>query len=59
MSRVLLNVRGGFDGLREGFESLGCEVLENRWAPESTALEGAELCLADFVDCARAYPSSP
>jgi len=54
MSRVLLNFRGGFAGLREGFESLGCEVLENRWAPESTALEGAELCLADFVDCARA-----
>jgi spore maturation protein CgeB len=54
MNRVLLNFRGGFAGLREGFESLGCEVLENRWAPEGTALEGAVLCVADFVDCARA-----
>jgi spore maturation protein CgeB len=53
MNRVLLNFRGGFAGLREGFESLGCEVLENRWAPESAALEGAALCVADFVDCAR------
>lgn len=53
MSRVLLNFRGGFAGLREGFEGLGCEVVENQWAPEAAALEGAALCVADFVDCAR------
>lgn len=53
MNRVLLNFRGGFAGLREGFEGLGLEVLENRWAPDGAALEGAALCLADFVDCAR------
>ena len=53
MSRVLLNFRSGFAGLREGFEALGHEVLENEWAPGSAALEGALLCVADFVDCAR------
>jgi len=53
MTRVLLNFRSGFAGLREGFEALGCEVIENRWAPEPATLEGAALCVADFVDCAR------
>lgn len=53
MSRVLLNFRGGFAGLREGFEGLGCEVIENQWTLGVTALEGAALCVADFVDCAR------
>lgn len=53
MSRVLLNFRGGFAGLREGFEAIGCEVVENQWAPEGALLEGAVLCVADFVDCAR------
>lgn len=51
--QVLLNFRGGFAGLREGFEALGCEVIENHWTPERAALEGAALCVADFVDCAR------
>jgi len=54
MSRVLLNFRGGFPGLREGFEQLGCDVVENLWAPEAAALDGTVLCVADFVDCARA-----
>jgi spore maturation protein CgeB len=53
MSRVLLNFRDGFAGLREGFEGLGCDVVENLWAPEGAALEGVALCVADFVDCAR------
>ena len=53
MTRVLLNFRGGFAGLREGFEALGCEVIENQWAPERAALDGTALCVADFVDCAR------
>ena len=53
MTRVLLNFRGGFAGLREGFEALGCEVIENQWAPDDAALEGMALCVADFVDCAR------
>jgi len=53
MSRVLLNIRAGIAGLREGFEALGCEVIENQWAPEGAVLDGAALCVADFVDCAR------
>jgi len=53
MNRVLLNFRGGFAGLREGFERLGCVVVENLWAPEAAELDGAALCVADFVDCAR------
>jgi spore maturation protein CgeB len=53
MTRVLLNFRGGFAGLREGFEALGCEVTENQWTPERAVLQGAALCVADFVDCAR------
>ena len=53
MTRVLLNFRGGFAGLREGFEALGCEVIEDQWVPQRAALEGAALCVADFVDCAR------
>ena len=53
MTRVLLNFRGGFAGLREGFEALGCEVIENQWAADGAVLEGAALCVADFVDCAR------
>ncbi|MBC7803155.1 MAG: glycosyltransferase [Candidatus Parcubacteria bacterium] len=53
MARVLLNFRSGFAGLREGFEALGHEVAENQWMPDATALRGAALCVADFVDCAR------
>jgi len=53
MRKVLLNFRGGFAGLREGFQALDCEVIEGQWAPEHAALEDAVLCVADFVDCAR------
>ncbi len=51
--RVLLNFRSGFPGLREGFEALGHEVLEEAWLPEKAGLEGSGICIADFVDCAR------
>ena len=51
--KVLLNFRGSFAGLREGFQALDCEVSEDQWAPERAALEGTALCVADFVDCAR------
>jgi spore maturation protein CgeB len=53
MKRIILNFRSGFPGLREGFEALGHEVVENQWTPEAAALQGAALCVADFVDCAR------
>jgi spore maturation protein CgeB len=53
MAAILLNFRGGFPGLREGFEALGHVVIENRWEPERAALDGAALCVADFVDCLR------
>jgi spore maturation protein CgeB len=53
MSKVLLNFRSGFAGLREGFEAIGLGVDENRWAPERRELDGAALCVADFVDCGR------
>lgn len=53
MKRVLLNFRGGFAGLREGFAGLGFEVIEDQWLPEAAGLEGMALCVADFVDCAR------
>jgi spore maturation protein CgeB len=53
MAKILLNFRGGFAGLREGFEALGHEVVENLWAPDAAALAGAALCVADFVDSAR------
>jgi len=48
--RVLLNFRSGFAGLREGFEALGHEVVENRWAAD---VAGIDLCVGDFVDCTR------
>jgi spore maturation protein CgeB len=53
MSSVLLNFRGGFAGLREGFAALGCEVIEDQWQPGEAALARLALCVADFVDCAR------
>src|SRR5258706_5402188 len=53
MTRIILNFRSGFPGLREGFEMLGHEVIENQWSPDAAALEGVTLCVADFVDCAR------
>ena len=53
MTRILLNFRSGFPGLREGFAALGHEVIENQWAPDGSVLEGAALCVADFVDCVR------
>jgi spore maturation protein CgeB len=53
MARILLNFGSGFAGLREGFEALGHEVIENQWTPDAAALDGAALCVADFVDCAR------
>jgi spore maturation protein CgeB len=42
--RVLLRFRQPFPGLREGFEALGHQVVDG---------PHAELCIADFVDCAR------
>ena len=53
MKKVLLNFRGGFPGLREGFEALGYEAIENQWTPDAALIENAELCIADFVDSAR------
>jgi len=53
MAKIILNFRGGFPGLREGFEALGHKVLENLWTPDAAALQGTALCVADFVDCAR------
>ena len=53
MKRAILNFRGEFPGLREGFEKLGCEVVENQWSPDESVLAGTALCVADFVDCAR------
>jgi len=53
VKKIILNFGAGFRGLREGFEALGYEVLENQWAPDEPALRGAALCVADFVDCAR------
>jgi spore maturation protein CgeB len=53
MNGVLLNFRGGFPGLREGFAALGCEVIEDQWQPGEAALAGLTLCIADFVECAR------
>ena len=55
MEKVMLNFRGGFPGLREGFEALGYEVIENLWTPDAAAIAiaGAVLCVADFVDSAR------
>ena len=53
MAKVLLNFRGGFAGLREGFEALGHEVVENKWTPDEAALQGTTICVADFIDCAR------
>ena len=53
MKKVILNFRSGFAGLREGFEALGHQVIENQWAPDESALGDIALCVADFVDCAR------
>jgi spore maturation protein CgeB len=53
MKKVILNFRSGFAGLREGFEALGHDVIENQWEPDGAVLEGAALCVADFVDCTR------
>lgn len=53
MTRVILNFGSGFAGLREGFEALGHEVIENQWTPDESMLDNVALCVADFVDCAR------
>jgi spore maturation protein CgeB len=53
MTKIILNFRGRFAGLREAFEALGHEVVEDLWAPEAPVPQGVALCVADFVDCAR------
>jgi len=53
VKKAVLNFRAGFPGLREGFEALGFEVIENQWTPDAAALEGSALCVADFVDSTR------
>lgn len=53
MKRVILNFRSGFAGLREGFEALGHEVVENQWAPDDAVLKDTVMCVADFVDSTR------
>ncbi len=49
MARVLLSFRSGHPGLREGFEALGHEVIEDAGGD----LAGVRLCVADLTDCAR------
>jgi spore maturation protein CgeB len=50
---VILNFRKGFAPLRDGFESLGFEVVENQWPPREADWARARLCLVNLYEAAR------
>jgi spore maturation protein CgeB len=49
--KVALNFRKGFPALLEGFQALGCEVVENAWS--SAALQGVDACIIELYDGVR------
>lgn len=50
---VILNYRKGFPPLRDAFETLGFEVLENDWAPSPALLARTRICVVNLYEAAR------
>ena len=50
---VVLNFRKGFPPLRDAFETLGFEVLENQWGPDAETLARSRVCIVNLYEAAR------
>ncbi len=53
MNVVILNFRKGFPPLRDAFEALGFEVVENLWPPPTAMLARTRLCIVNLYEAAR------
>lgn len=55
MSRdtVILNYRKGFQPLKEAFENIGYQVVENEWAPDEALAARAEACVVNLYEAIR------
>jgi len=49
--KVALNFNKGFPALKEGFQVLGCEVVENAW--NASALQGVDACIIELYEGVR------
>jgi spore maturation protein CgeB len=50
---VILNYRKGFAPLKEAFENIGYQVVENAWSPEPALLERSEICVTNLYEAVR------
>lgn len=50
---VILNFRKGFPPLRDAFETLGFEVIEDQWSPSPAVLARVRICLVNLYEAAR------
>lgn len=50
---VILNYRKGFPPLKEAFEQIGYQVVENAWAPAPELLAKVELCVVNLYEAIR------
>lgn len=50
---VIFNFRKGFPALKEGFESIGFQVMENEWAPDDELTAHTEACVVNLYEAVR------
>lgn len=51
--KILLNLTAGLQAQKEGFEAIGCKLVENRWQPAKADLEGCTACIIDLYEGVR------
>lgn len=50
---VILNYRKGFQPLKEAFENIGYQVVENAWQPNAELAARTEVCVLNLYDAIR------
>jgi len=51
--KLLFNLTSGLQAQKEGFETIGCELVENIWQPDRSELEGCTACIIDLYEAIR------
>jgi len=50
---VILNYKKGFSPLKEAFENIGYQVVENDWSPSLSTLESCDACVVNLYEAIR------
>lgn len=51
--KLLFNLTKGLQAQKEGFEAIGCELIENIWQPGGSDLEDCTACIIDLYEGIR------